>query len=69
MYNTVTGTSWGTIHLNEDGQLAIVRNAGHRMNKEEVIEILAQIGRRIEGAGWDPRIPNMNCRMYKTAAI
>jgi hypothetical protein len=69
MFNTVTGTNWGTIHLNEEGQLAIVRNPGQTMNKEEVTEILAQIGRRIEGAGWDPRIPNMRCRMYKTTTI
>ena len=69
MFNTITGTSWGSIHLNEKGELAIIRTQGQQANKEEVTEILAQIGRRIEGAGWDPRIPNMKVRMYRTAVI
>ena len=69
MFNTVTKTAWGTIHLNEAGQLAIVRDQGQKMDKEEVISILAKIDRRIEGAGWNPGIPNMKCRMYKTTSI
>ncbi len=69
MYHLVTGTSWGSIHLNEDGELAVIRGHGQQMDKAEVVKVVEALGIRIEGAGRDPRIPNMKCRVYKTTRI
>jgi len=69
MYHLVTRTSWGSIHLNEDGKLAAVWTNGQRMDKVEVLEAVKALGIRIEGAGYDPKIPNMKCRMYQTSRI